>query len=75
MARGVGRTRSSSTSPLAPSLCPLRNPIAIENGSATPFRNAEALENPSVVGLLRRRSFAHGSVQILHSLPPKRHRA
>ena len=45
MARGVGRTRSSSTSSLAPSLCPLRNPIAIYNGSATLFRNAEALEN------------------------------
>ena len=45
MARGVGRTRSSSTSSLAPSLCPLRNPIAIYYGSATLFRNAEALEN------------------------------
>ena len=75
MARGVGRTRSSSTSSLAPSLCPLRNPIAIYNGSATLFRNAEALENSAVVDSLRNRSFAHGSVQILHSLPPKRHRA
>ena len=45
MARGVGRTRSSSTSSLAPSLCPLRNSVAIENGRAIPFRNAQALEN------------------------------
>ena len=47
MARDVGRARSSRTSSPASSFRPLGNSIAIENGSAIPFRNAEALENQS----------------------------
>ena len=45
MARAVGRARSLRTSSPASSFRPLRNSIAIENGSAIPFRNAQALEN------------------------------
>ena len=63
----------------ASSFCPLRNSIAIENGSATPFRNAQALENlPNVLafnprfrlpnGLLSNRPLEYGVFDLSRKL-------
>ena len=53
----------------------LHKDIANRIDTAIPFRKPKSLKTRRARECCVTASFAHGSVQILHSLPPKSHRA